>query len=73
MAALRRDLATIEIARSADADVEVDSRDEAHAKVDQRFEAGEMHGWEEAIPTITREALPEEDAERRGCGRAHQR
>jgi hypothetical protein len=41
--------------------------------VDLRFEAGEMHGWEEAIPTITLEELPEEDAERRGCGSAHQR
>jgi len=54
--------ATIEITRSAYAEVEADSADEAHAKVDQLLEEGEIRGWEEDIPTITLEELPEEDA-----------
>jgi hypothetical protein len=54
--------ATIEITRSAYAEVEADSADEAHAKVDQVLEEGEIRGWEGDIPTITLEELPETDA-----------
>jgi len=53
---------TIEITRSAYAEVEADSMDEAHAKADQLLEEGHIRGWEEDIPQIKIEELPEEDA-----------
>jgi hypothetical protein len=53
---------TLEITRSAYAEVEADSKDEAHAKADQLLEEGEIKGWEEDIPQIKIEELPEEDA-----------
>lgn len=53
---------TIEITRSAYAEVETDSKDEARAKADQLLEEGEIGGWEEDIPQVKIEELPEEDA-----------
>ena len=53
---------TIEITRSAYAAIEADSTDEARAKADQRVEEGEIGGWEEDIPQVNIEELPEEDA-----------
>jgi hypothetical protein len=53
---------TFEITRSAYADIEPDSKDEARAKADQLLEEGEIGGWEEDVPQIKIEELPEEDA-----------
>jgi hypothetical protein len=53
---------TFEITRSAYADIEADSTDEARAKADQLLEEGEIGGWEEDVPQIKIEKLPEEDA-----------
>jgi hypothetical protein len=64
---------TIEITRSAYAEVEADSQDEAHAKVDQLLEGGEIKGWEEDVPQIKIEELAEEDAWRRGRVNEYQR
>ncbi len=54
--------ATIEITRSAFAEVKADSAEEAHAKVIELLEEGEIQGWEEDVPQIRLEELPEEDA-----------
>ena len=52
---------TIESTRSAYAAIEADSTDEARAKAEQLLEEGEMGGWEEDIPQVNIEELPEED------------
>ena len=54
--------ATIEITRSAFAEVEADTAEAAHGKVIELLEEGEIQGWEEDVPQIRLEALPEEDA-----------
>ncbi len=54
--------ATIEITRSAFAEVEADSTEEAHKKAIELLEKGEIQGWEEDVPPIRLEELPEEDA-----------
>ena len=54
--------ATIEITRSAFAEVEADNAEEAHEKDIELLEEGEIQGWEEDVPQIRREALPEADA-----------
>jgi hypothetical protein len=53
---------TIEITRSAYTDIEADSTDEARANAEQLWDEGEMGGWEEDIPQVKIEGLPEEDA-----------
>ena len=54
--------ATIEITRSAFADVEAENVEAAHEKVIELLEEGEIQGWEENVPQIRLEELPEEDA-----------
>jgi hypothetical protein len=54
--------ATIEITRSAYAEVEATHVEQAHERVNKLLEEGEIQGWEEDIPTMTREELPEADA-----------
>ena len=54
--------ATIEITRSAYAEVEATNAAQAHERVNELLEEGEIQGWEEDIPNITLEELPEEDA-----------
>ncbi len=54
--------ATIEITRSAFAEVEAENAEEAHEKVIERLEEGEIQGWEEDVPQIRLEDLPEDDA-----------
>jgi hypothetical protein len=54
--------ATIEITRSAYAEIEADTPDQAHEKVIELLEEGEIQGWEEDVPQIKLEELPEEDA-----------
>jgi hypothetical protein len=52
----------IEITRSAYTEIEADSTDEARAKADQLLEESGIGGWEEDIPQVKIEELPEEDA-----------
>jgi hypothetical protein len=54
--------ATIEITRSAYAEIEADNREKAYEKVNELLEEGEIQGWEEDVPQIRLEELPEEDA-----------
>jgi hypothetical protein len=54
--------ATIEITRSAFAEVEADHVEEAHEKAIELLEEGEIQGWEEDVPQIRLEELPEGDA-----------
>jgi hypothetical protein len=54
--------ATIEITRSGYAEVEADNAERAHEKVFELLEEGEIKGWEEDMPQIKLEELPEEDA-----------
>jgi hypothetical protein len=54
--------ATIEITRSAFAEAEADHAEEAHEKVIELLEEGEIQGWEEDVPQIRLEELPEGDA-----------
>jgi hypothetical protein len=54
--------ATIEITRSAYAEVEATNAEQAHERVNGLLEEGEIKGWEEDIPNMTLEELPEEDA-----------
>jgi hypothetical protein len=54
--------ATIEITRSAYAEVEADNAAQAQERVNELLEEGEIKGWEEDIPSITLEELPEADA-----------
>ena len=54
--------ATIEITRSAFAEVEADTVEEAHEKAIELLEEGEIQGWEEDVPQIRLEELPEGDA-----------
>jgi hypothetical protein len=54
--------ATIEITRSAFAAVETENAEDAHEKVIELLEEGEIQGWEEDVPQIRLEALPEESA-----------
>jgi hypothetical protein len=54
--------ATIEITRSAFAEVEADNAEEAHEKAIELLEEGEIQGWEEDVPQIRLEELPEENA-----------
>ena len=54
--------ATIEITRSAFAEIEADTAEQAHQRVIELLEEGEIQGWEEDVPQITLEELPEEDA-----------
>ena len=54
--------ATIEITRSAFAEIEAENAEEAHEKVIELLEEGEIQGWEEDVPQIRLEELPEEDA-----------
>lgn len=54
--------ATIEITRSAYAEVEAANAEQALERVNELLEEGEIIGWEEDIPSITLEELPEEDA-----------
>jgi hypothetical protein len=54
--------ATIEITRSAYAEIEADNAEQAYEKVNELLEAGEIEGWEEDVPQITLEEPPEEDA-----------
>jgi hypothetical protein len=68
-----KDWASIEITRSAYAEVEAANAEQAHERVNELLEEGEIKGWEEDIPSITLEELPEEDAERRGRGNPDQR
>jgi hypothetical protein len=39
-----------------------DTAEGAHEKVIELLEEGEIQGWEEDVPQIRLEALPEEDA-----------
>jgi hypothetical protein len=48
--------------RSAYAEVEADTAEEAHEKVIELLEDGEITGWEENVPQIRLEELPKEDA-----------
>src|SRR5262245_61417256 len=52
----------IEITRSANTDIEADSTDEARVTAEQPLDEEEMGGWEEDIPQVKIEELPEEDA-----------
>ena len=54
--------ATIEITRSAFAEVKAENAEAAHKKVIELREEGEIPGWEEDVPQIRLEALPEADA-----------
>jgi hypothetical protein len=54
--------ATIDITSSAFADVEADTAEEAQEQVIELLEEGEIQGWEEDVPQIRFEELPEEDA-----------
>ena len=54
--------AIFEITRSAYADIEADSKEEARAKANQLLEEDEIGGWEEDVPQLKIEELPEEDA-----------
>ena len=56
------DWATIEITRSAYAEVEADNAEQAHERGYELLEEGEIKGWEEDIPQLMLEELPEEDA-----------
>ena len=47
--------------RSAFAEVEADNAEEAHEKAIELLEEGEIQGWEEDVPQIRLEELPEED------------
>jgi hypothetical protein len=54
--------ATIEITRSAYTEVEAANAEQAHERVNELLEEGEIEGWEEDVPNIKLEELPEEDA-----------
>ena len=54
--------ATIEITRSAYAEIEADNPQQAHEKVIELLEEGGIEGWEEDVLQIRLEELPEEDA-----------
>ena len=53
---------TIEITRRAFLEIEADSKDEARAKADELLEDGAVEGWEEDVPEVIVEELPEEPA-----------
>jgi hypothetical protein len=54
--------ATIEITRSAYAEIEADNPEQAHEKGIKLLEESDIKGWEEDVPQIKFEELPEEDA-----------
>jgi hypothetical protein len=54
--------ATIEITRSAFAEIEADNPEQAHEKVIELLEEGEIQSWEKDVPQIRLEELLEEDA-----------
>ena len=54
--------ATIEITRSAHAEIEADDPEQAHEKVIELLEESDIEGWEQDVPQIMLEELPEEDA-----------
>jgi hypothetical protein len=53
---------TVEITRRAFLEIEADSKDEARAMADQLLEEGTFGGWEEDVPEVIVEELPEESA-----------
>jgi hypothetical protein len=57
-----KDRASIEITRSAYAEVEAAHAEQGHGRGHELLEEGEIQGWEEDIPSITLEGLPEADA-----------
>jgi hypothetical protein len=53
---------TIDITRRAFLAIEADSQEEARAKVQELLEESALEGWEEDLPEVTVEELPEESA-----------
>jgi hypothetical protein len=53
--------ATIEITRRAYADVEADNAEQAYEKAIELLEEGAIERWEEDVPQMKLEELPEED------------
>jgi hypothetical protein len=51
--------ATIEITRSAYTEIEADTPEQAQTKVLELLEEGGIEGWEEDVPRIQLEELPE--------------
>jgi hypothetical protein len=51
-----------QITRSAYAEVEAAHAEQTHERVNELLEEGEIKGWEEDIPSIPLEELPEADA-----------
>lgn len=54
--------ATIEITRSGYTEIEADNPEQAYEKISELLEEGAITGWEEDVPKIELEELPEEDA-----------
>jgi len=51
---------TAEITRRAFLNIEAESKDEARAMAEQLLEEGAFEGWEEDLPDVIVEELPEE-------------
>jgi hypothetical protein len=51
---------TAEITRRAFLKIEAESKDEARAMAEQLLEEGTCEGWEEDLPDVTVEEIPEE-------------